>query len=189
MSTFEKAVDHTLSVEGGFVDDPDDRGGATNKGITYRTFKEWAKEALDVEPTIDNLKALSRDDAIKIYKAGYWDRIKLDRIAAIDAGVALELFDTGVNTGTATAVEFLQRLLNVLNNRGADYADIEVDGGVGDITVGALQAFADRRGQEGLDVLVTALNCLQGAHYVELAERKPKQEKFLYGWLRHRVER
>ena len=138
---------------------------------------------------LENLENLSRDDAIKIYKARYWDPIKLDDIAAIDEGVALEVFDTGVNMGKGTAVRFLQRLLNVLNNQGAHYADIEVDGGVGDQTVGALRAFEGRRGPEGLDALVTALNCMQGARYVAIAENKPTQERFFYGWLRQRVDR
>ncbi len=189
MTPFERAVEHTLSLEGGFGNDPDDPGGATNRGITIGVFGHWAQRVLGIAGTLENLENLSRDDAIKIYKARYWDPIKLDDIAAIDEGVALEVFDTGVNMGKGTAVRFLQRLLNVLNNQGAHYADIDVDGGVGDQTLGALRAFEGRRGEEGLDVLVTGLNCLQGARYVTIAEGREESEKFVYGWLRQRVDR
>ncbi|MCH7825276.1 MAG: hypothetical protein IH849_10775 [Acidobacteria bacterium] len=67
------------------------------------------------------------------------------------------------------------------DDRGAHYADIDVDGGVGDQTLGALRAFGSRRGQEGLDVLVAGLNCLQGARYVTIAEGRAESEKFIYG--------
>lgn len=189
MTAFEKAVEHTLRLEGGFVDDPADPGGATKRGITIGVFRQWAQRVLGIPGSLENLENLSRDDAVKIYKARYWDPIKLDGIAAIDESVALEVFDTGVNMGKGTAVRFLQRLLNVFNNQGAHYADIGVDGRVGAQTLGALQAFADRRRQEGLGVLVTGLNCMQGARYVTIAEGRAESEKFVYGWLRQRVDR
>ncbi len=101
--------------------------------------------------------------------------------------LAGELFDTGVNMGTATAIGFLQRALNALNRGQADYPDLAADGAVGARTLAALDAFLARRGTAGEAVLVKAIDALQGERYVTLAERRPANEAFLYGWLAGRV--
>jgi lysozyme family protein len=187
MAAFDDAVERTLHLEGGFVDDPQDPGGATNWGITIGVFHQWAQAVLGIPGSRENLESLPRDSAVKIYKARYWDTMRLDEVAAIDEAVAQELFDTGVNMGQGTAVKMLQRLLNAFNNQGQHYAELHVDGDLGNRTLEALRAYADRRGAEGPRVLVTALNCLQGSRYLDIVERQPKAEKFFYGWLKHRV--
>ncbi|WP_053222550.1 glycosyl hydrolase 108 family protein [Roseivirga seohaensis] len=73
-STFENRVENILKSEGGFVNNPDDKGGATNRGIAWNTWKENALKILGKEPTLDNLKNLSEADAKKIYKAKYWSK-------------------------------------------------------------------------------------------------------------------
>ena len=98
-----------------------------------------------------------------------------------------ELFDTGVNMGTSTAIGVLQRALNALNRNGADYPDIAVDRTIGTDTLRALEAFSTKRGPSAEGVLTKAIDALQGAHYVRLAEARPAQEAFLYGWLTSRI--
>ena len=105
-------------------------------------------------------------------------------MAALSERVAEEVVDSGVNMGTHRAVRFLQRSLNVLNNRGRHYADLTVDGIAGALTLSALAHFLTTRNE---DVLVRMLNALQGAFYVELAERREKDERFIYGWFLNRV--
>jgi lysozyme family protein len=83
---------------------------------------------------------------------------------------------------------FLQRGLNVLNRETYDYADIDVDGHMGSGTLGALKKYLAVRGEEGEKVLVSLLNCLQGAFYVSLAEERSKDETFVFGWFRNRVQ-
>ena len=83
--------------------------------------------------------------------------------------------------GTGRAGKFLQRCLNVLNKRGSLYKDLTVDGGIGPATISALRAYLNSRDEQ---TLVKALNCMQGAKYVELAERREKDERFVYGWLK-----
>jgi Putative secretion activating protein len=80
---------------------------------------------------------------------------------------------------------FLQRALNVLNSKGKLYPDLEVDGAIGLVTVSALRGYLTERDE---DTLVKALNCLQGAYYVNLAERREKDETFVYGWFKNRVK-
>ena len=101
--------------------------------------------------------------------------------------MAAELFDTGINMGSGTATGFLQRALNALNRNGRDYADLKVDRRIGPATLLALHTFFRKRGSSGEAVLLKAVEALQGAHYVRLAETRPSQEAFLYGWLANRI--
>ena len=111
----------------------------------------------------------------------------LAAVARLSPNVAEELFDTGVNMGPAVAVTFLQRALNALNRGGTDYPDLLPDGRIGAVTLGALQRFQAARGNAGDIVLLRALDALQGERYLRLAERRPANEAFLYGWLANRI--
>jgi len=92
-----------------------------------------------------------------------------------------------VNMGPAIPGPYLQRLLNILNQRGSKYADIFVDGKIGPITLDALKKFSLYRGPEGLVVLIKAMNALQATRYIDIAENKESQEDFIYGWLKNRT--
>jgi len=93
-----------------------------------------------------------------------------------------------VNMGPAVAATFLQRALTALNRNGSDYSDLVPDGRIGEQTLAALDAFLERRGKDsGETVLLRALEALQGERYLRLAERRPANEAFLYGWLANRI--
>jgi len=131
---------------------------------------------------------LPREDAAAIYKRLYWLRPAFDQVAKRSAPIAAELFDTGVNMGPAVAATFLQRALTALNRNGHDYPDLMPDGKIGTATLGALDAFLALRGKSsGETVLMRALEAPQGERYLRLAERRPANEAFLYGWLANRV--
>ena len=89
--------------------------------------------------------------------------------------------------GPAVAATFLQRALTALNRNGGDYPDLVPDGRVGEVTLAALDTFLKRRGTSGETVLLRALEALQGERYLRLAERRPANEAFLYGWLANRI--
>jgi lysozyme family protein len=103
-----------------------------------------------------------------------------------DQDIAKEMFDTGVNCGMVTVIKFLQRVLNVLNLKGMLYLDIQVDGICGRGTIETLKSSIAIKSWYR-DCILKALDCLQGARYIELAERDSKFETFLPGWLRNRV--
>lgn len=176
---FERLVTDLLAREGGYVHHRDDRGGETRFGITEAVARQHGYHG--------PMQALPRAVAVEIYRQQYWIRPGFDRVAALSAAVAEELFDAGVNMGTAVAGRFLQRALNVLNRQGRDYADLVVDGVVGPRTLEALSRFLAVRGREGEAVLLTALRCLRGERYIALAEQREANESFVYGWLRTRV--
>jgi len=89
--------------------------------------------------------------------------------------------------GPAVAAGFLQRALNALNRGASDYGDIAVDRRIGDSTIAALAGFIRRRGRGGEAVLLKAIEALQGERYLHLAEQRPANEAFLYGWLANRL--
>ena len=176
---FDILVGRLLKVEGGYTNNPSDKGGETNFGITVAVAREngYAKP----------MKAMTRDDAVAIYRAKYWAKPGVYLIAPISEKIAEELFDTGVNMGTGTAGTMLQRVLNALNRQGQDYPDVLVDGAVGGNTATALAALAKKRGPKFESVVLKGMNCLQGARYIELSENRSQNEDFTWGWLDNRV--
>lgn len=181
MSDLKKMViDGIISREGLYSNDASDSGGETMYGITKHTARAYGYNG--------DMKDLSRDLAFKIYSSEYWDSLNLDAIEKLSFTVADEIADTGVNMGISRAAKFLQRSLNVLNNKTYYYPDMKVDGQIGKVTLRALKSYFRIRGLEGEKVLLSMLNSLQGAYYVTLAERREKDEKFIYGWYRNRVE-
>ncbi|MCP3734909.1 hypothetical protein M9979_08500 [Sphingomonas sp. RP10(2022)] len=172
-------IDDLIDREGDYVDHPADRGGATRWGITTAVARANGYHGA--------IRTLPRAVAAAIYESVYWRQPGLDRIATRAPALAAELFDTGVNMGTATAILFLQRALNALNRGQSDYPDLALDAAIGARTLAALDAFLARRGGAGEGVLVKAVDALQGERYLSLAERRPANEAFLYGWLAGRI--
>ena len=176
----DQLIDALIDREGAYVDRPADKGGPTCFGITQAVAR--------ANGYAGPMAQLPREEAASIYLRLYWLRPGLDRVGARSARIAGELFDTGVNMGPAVAVTFLQRALTALNRNGTDYADLVPDGRLGGKTLAALDSFLAIRGKSsGETVLLKALEALQGERYLRLAERRPANEAFLYGWLANRI--
>lgn len=175
----DELIEDVIEREGDYVNHPADRGGPTRWGITQAVARR--------QGYMDDMRHLPQSDAAAIYKRLYWLVPSFDKVADTAPKLAAELFDTGINMGTGTAIGFLQRALNALNREARDYGDLTVDRRVGPATILALNAFLKKRGSGGEDVLLKAVEALQGAHYVRLAETRPSQEAFLYGWLANRI--
>jgi lysozyme family protein len=169
MADFNSFFPTLLKHEGGFVNDPADPGGATNKGVTIATFRQFAKPLLNLEPTLDNLKVLTDEQAGKIYKKQYWDAIRGDDIPL--QPLANIIFDFQVNAG-ANASRLFQR---VLNNLGVVPA-LREDGVIGSGTLAALAK---------VDAKAVYAGYKQGRkdYYNNLVKQRPTLQKFLKGWL------
>ena len=176
----DRLIDALIEREGGFVSHPADKGGPTCFGITEAVARAHGYAG--------PMRLLPREEAATIYERLYWLRPRFDEIAKRSWPLAAELFDTGVNMGPAVATTFLQRALTALNRGGKDYLDLTPDGRIGAMTLFALDAFLANRGKTtGETVLLRALEALQGERYLRLAERRPANEAFLYGWLANRI--
>jgi lysozyme family protein len=160
---FDTCLTFTLAQEGGYVDDPADPGGATNRGITLATLQHW-----DHEPTLGptDVRDMTQQTAAAIYRALYWNALRGD---SLPAGVDLSTFDFGVNAGTRRSAELLQQVLGLPPD--------QVDGAVGPETLhAALEADAA--------TVIGGLAEHQAAYYRALAEFG----RFGQGWL-ERTER
>jgi lysozyme family protein len=177
--TIERLIDELIDREGGYVDHPADRGGPTRWGITEAVAR--------ADGYSGPMQAFPRARAAAIYRRIYWLRPGFVDIAKRAPRLGAELFDTGVNMGVRTAAGFLQRALNALNRGARDYQDIAVDGAIGPATLAALDGFLAARGAGAAGILVKAVEALQGERYLRLAELRPANEAFVYGWLAHRI--
>jgi lysozyme family protein len=119
-STFDAVASWLLAHEGGFVNHPKDPGGATNMGITIGTLSAWRGNRVTVEAVRD----LTKDEALRIYRRQYWDAVRADDLPA---GLDYAMFDYAVNSGPARAVKELQRIVGV-----------KADGVVGAMTLDAV---------------------------------------------------
>ena len=128
MNNFDYAFEETLGLEGGYSDDPDDRGGVTNYGITQATLEDALKRF--VISGITHVSQLTLVLAKAIYKTDYWNRIRLNQIYNIY--IAAEIFDTAVNMGRKAAIIIVQKALNYLGE------NLIEDGIIGPRTIKAL---------------------------------------------------
>ena len=181
MSLRNQIIDGIIGREKGYVNDPDDLGGATKYGITEATARKYGYTG--------RMEDLPRELAFEIYANRYWHNLGLDEIEAHSPAIAAEVADTGVNMGPGKAAEFLQQALNAFNDRGRYYPDLDVDGDIGGKTLNAFRQYMTKRRGSGDPeaVMLAALNALQGARYIELGEIRQANEKFAFGWFLHRV--
>ena len=164
MASFDIVLPIILKFEGGYVDDPTDPGGETNKGITMKTFQQCSHSLLGIDPTSDNLKALTDAQAGIIYKAHYWTSIQGDAIPLQE--LANIVCDFYVNSGTH-ATTLLQRVLNSMG------AKLTVDGSIGAASMQALGSLPN-------DQIYRAYKQGRIDYYTQLGEKYPQ---FLRGWL------
>lgn len=124
MANFKSALDKVLKSEGGYVNDPDDAGGETYKGISRKNWKYWSGWAKIDEAKADNSNAKAKDltvilnrdivlqkNVYDFYKTNFWDCFELDDIPS--QMTAETMFDTAVNQGKVAAIKFAERVLGL----------------------------------------------------------------------------
>ncbi|MCX5545763.1 glycoside hydrolase family 19 protein [Paraburkholderia sp. CNPSo 3076] len=174
---FEKVSKIILFNEGGFVNDPNDSGGATNKGIAWATWQAYAKEDVGVEPTLNNLKSLTDDQAKAIYLKRYWEPRGFCGIT--NEKTALNVYDWTITSGKA--VRKIQELLT------SDYSvAIAHDNKMSKDFVEKINSIDDQ------EELAQRIGAARKQYYTSIAHDKNgnpnKNYKFLDGWTK-RVDR
>lgn len=177
MAIFEDAIGYVLDNEGGYAEHPSDPGGATFWGISLRYLKgRGEKGDIDGDGDIDadDIRELTRAQAIGFYRADFWDKLKLDKLKK--QAVATRVFDMAVNMGPRAAVKIAQRAYNDILKKG-DETKLKLDGKLGPKTRKALDRFDSVK-------MMVALREWHAAFYRDLVKRNPKLKVFLIGWLR-----
>lgn len=168
--------------EGGFVNDPDDPGGATNFGVTIHTMRSLGLD-LDRDGTVSvaDVRALTKTQAIDIFEKHYFEK---PQIAQLPQVLHATVFDMYVNAGS-NAVKILQRLL-----RDMGYA-LVVDGALGPKTIGAAQSAH----QKAPDHLADAYGIARRNYYFRIADRRAASRKYARarsggkgGWIKRAEE-
>lgn len=169
-----------FGVEGGFVDDRRDPGGATKNGVTEQVARDYGYRG--------PMKDLPEELAQEIYFKGYIQKPGFDKLIDLSPALAQEVIDSGVNTGPERASAWLQTALNSLNRRGRDYPNLKVDGRAGPVTMSAYQALQRVRGKaKACQLVIKLMDAQQGAHYLSLARDDSQFEAFMAGWVDHRI--
>lgn len=168
METVQEIARGIVAREGGFVNDPDDPGGATKHGVTIGTMKRLGIDLDgDGDVDIDDVKLITVDKAVEIYLKHYFYGPKIDQLPeALQASV----FDMYVNAGS-NAVKILQRLLNRM---GAALSD---DGVIGPMTLGAVARADELRGPP--IALVESYGMARREYYYRLADARPASRKYV----------
>lgn len=163
MADVNKLVPHILKWEGGFVNDPDDLGGATNKGVTFKTYKFYRMRRGLPVPTIADLKNLSDEEFTDILKTLFWGQCKADYIES--QSVANALVDWAWNSGTITAIKEVQKVLGV-----------KADGIVGNITLSAINS-------ESPLPLFGKIKAARVKYIERICKSRPGNQKYYRGWM------
>jgi len=178
MLSVRDIADQIVAREGGFVDDPDDPGGATKHGVTIHTMRRLGLD-LDGDGDVDgdDVRRVTQDRARDIFLAHYFEAPGL---GGLPAALQATVFDMYVNAGS-NAVRILQRLLCEMG------FDIAVDGVIGPQTRRAAEAAA----AHAPDRLADAYGVARRNYYYRLADRRPASRKYARrrdggkgGWIR-----
>jgi lysozyme family protein len=170
MADFTRAFQLVIANEGGYVNDPDDPGGETYKGVARKIFSKW-----EGWTKIDLLKRqpgfpgnLDKDvelqhDVEEFFRVNFWDKINGDQIAS--QKMAESIFDFGVNAGVGTSAALAQMVVSA-----------DVDGVIGKNTVAKLNVFIPEH-------FLAAFTVAKIARYINIVKKRPASRKYFYGWI------
>jgi lysozyme family protein len=170
MALFETALQKVLAHEGGYVNDPDDPGGETYKGIARKLNSKWdgwvrvdmAKTQTGFPGNLEKDNEL-QDEVSRFYQVNYWDTLRADQLE--NQLVADSIFDFAVNAGVRTSASLAQLVI-----------EATPDGIIGSATLEKLNAFDP-------DHFLAAFTVAKIARYISIIKKRPASKKYLYGWV------
>lgn len=162
MADINKLIPHILKWEGGFVNDPDDAGGATNMGVTIGTYTEYCREKGCPAPTVEDLKNISMVTWVDILRTMYWNRYRADEIES--QSVANICVDWLWHSGCQGIIK-VQKILGV-----------KADGIVGPITLAAINSASPLP-------LFGKIKQEREKFFRKLVATRPTNSKYLRGWM------
>lgn len=163
MAQYNKLIAHILKWEGGWGNDPADKGGPTMKGVTIATYTAYCAKKGWPNPTLSQLRNITKAEWEEIFKTMFWDRWKADQIK--NQSIANLLVDW-VWTSGIYGIKFPQRVLGVAD-----------DGIVGPKTLAAINNYPNQK------ELFDKLWQRRKQHFTSIANSRPGNKKFLKGWL------
>lgn len=175
MADFNQAIKLLFKLEGGFVDNPKDPGGATKYGISIRFL--ISEGILSSDPKeydnfdLNYVKSLTPDEASKIYQRDFWDNNNIGSISS--QRIANMILCECVNLGTKMFVTIVQKAINAVNENN----NISTDGVLGDITLKAINECDENK-------LIPQMKDKAILYYNYIAAKNKNLKEFLKGWLK-----
>lgn len=175
MAEFKTAFQKMLIHEGSYVNDPDDQGGETYKGISRTMHKIWSgwaiidmyKNKSGFPATLD--KDVELQNQVEIfYRTNFWFPLNAEHIS--NQTIADSIFDFSVNAGVIISVRLAQSILGV-----------KADGIIGELTIKKLNSF-------DFGYFLPAFTVAKIAHYISMIKKRPANKKYLYGWVIRALE-
>ena len=175
MADFASAFAATMKAEGGYVNDPQDPGGESYKGVARKMNSKWdgwtiidmAKREKNFPANLDTNKPL-QEKIRAFYEINYWDKVRGDEIT--NQHIAESIFDFAVNAGTIASAKLAQITVGA-----------EPDGTIGPVTLQKINADDPRA-----FLALFALHKI--ARYIHICEKREESKKFFYGWIKRTVE-
>lgn len=170
MSDFKQAYQLVLTNEGGYVNDPDDPGGETYKGIARKLHSSW-----NGWQAIDNLKhqqgfpgnldldIILQSTVEEFYRINFWVPMNGNQI--INQQVANSIFDFGVNAGLSTSVSLAQTVVNA-----------KADGVLGPKSLAAINSF-------DAEHFIDSFTIAKITRYINIVRNRPESKKYFFGWV------
>lgn len=155
-------IESLIAREGGYVNHPADKGGPTRWGVTLQTLADWREAPC----TAEDVKNLSKEEAIKIYRALYYIGPGID---TLPQGIQSHILDIGVNSGPRTAIKMLQRVLNSFGE------SLVIDGVIGNATRDACRRYEASK-------INNSLVEARMRFYEDIVANNPSQRVFMAGW-------
>ncbi len=170
LADFKVSYDILLKNEGGYVNDPDDSGGETYKGVARNYHQNWQgwvvidsmKHQPDFPSNLNDNQELNNLIA-EFYENNFWDKVKGNDIT--EQGIAESIFDFAVNAGIRTSSKLAQKVVGA-----------NPDGKIGPNTLAKLNSFT-------VDNFKKSFALAKIEHYADICKRKPSNKKFLLGWI------
>ncbi|MDA3883000.1 MAG: hypothetical protein PF481_06925 [Bacteroidales bacterium] len=174
MADYTLAYNHVLVNEGGYVNDPDDPGGETYKGVTRKYFPKWEgwtnvdllKQKSSFPKNLDGDSELQ--EMIKsFYEGNFWDRVKGDDIT--DQDIATSIFDFAVNAGAKTSASLAQMVVGAT-----------ADGIIGPKSIAAINGYNQ-------ELFIAKFTLAKISRYIHIVKNRSKSRKYFYGWVRRAI--
>jgi lysozyme family protein len=175
MAEFKTAFQKMLNHEGGYVNDPDDRGGETYKGISRTMHNHWSgwaiidkfKNEFGFPATLDMCVELQNQVEI-FYRTNFWTPLNADHLS--NQAIADSILDFSVNAGIITSVRLAQSIVRV-----------KADGIIGEVTLKNLNSL-------DFGYFLPAFTVGKISHYIAIIKKRPANKKYLYGWVIRALE-
>jgi len=171
MAEFLPAFQKVMANEGGYVNDPDDPGGETYKGVARQLNSKWDGWVLvDIDKKQPGFPAnLEKDSNLQMkisdfYQNNYWDKINGDNI--ISQNIATSIFDFAVNAGVTVSSSLAQMVVGAT-----------ADGVIGNDSIEKINAFDP-------EFFLASFTVAKIARYIGIIKKRPSSQKYLYGWIR-----